>query len=97
LSGSTRFVLGGSGHIAGVVNPPEKQKYGYWLNGRNPKNPDTWFNGAKHHEGSWWLDWAKWLSPKRGGEVPARTPGDGKLTPIEDAPGRYVKEPSDGR
>ncbi|RZU99310.1 PHA/PHB synthase family protein [Spiribacter vilamensis] len=96
LGGQTRFVLGGSGHIAGVINPPEKQKYGYWLNGRNPKDPEAWFNGAKHHEGSWWLDWITWLAPKRGGEVPARTPGDGNLKPIEDAPGRYVKETGDG-
>ncbi len=96
LGGKTRFVLGGSGHIAGVINPPEKQKYGYWLNSRKNKDPDAWFEGAKQHEGSWWLDWVKWLEPQRGGEVPAREPGSGKLKPIEDAPGHYVLEKSDG-
>ncbi|MDR9406591.1 MAG: class I poly(R)-hydroxyalkanoic acid synthase [Spiribacter sp.] len=96
LNGDTRFVLGGSGHIAGVINPPEKQKYGYWLNDSNPSAPEAWLDGATAHEGSWWLDWVEWLSPKRGGEVPARTPGGGKLKAIEDAPGHYVKEVQDG-
>jgi polyhydroxyalkanoate synthase len=96
LGGRTRFVLGGSGHIAGVINPPEKQKYGYWLNSKSPKDPDAWFEGAEHQSGSWWLDWVKWLQPKQGGKVPARVPGDGKLKPIEDAPGHYVKAPANG-
>ncbi len=96
LGGKTRFVLGGSGHIAGVINPPEKMKYGYWINARKAKDPETWFEAAKHHEGSWWMDWVKWLEPQRGGEVPARQPGSGKLKPIEDAPGHYVQEKSDG-
>ena len=96
LGGKTRFVLGGSGHIAGVINPPEKQKYGYWLNNSKNKDPEAWFEGAKQHEGSWWLDWVKWLEPQRGGEVPAREPGSGKLKVIEDAPGHYVLEKSDG-
>ncbi len=96
LGGRTRFVLGGSGHIAGVINPPEKQKYGFWLNRNTPADPDAWFEGAEHHEGSWWLDWVKWLQPKQGGKVPARVPGDGKLKAIEDAPGSYVKAPANG-
>jgi len=96
LGGKSRFVLGGSGHIAGVINPPEKQKYGYWINTRRPKDPDAWLDGATHYEGSWWLDWVNWLQPKRGGEVPARQPGDGNLQPIEDAPGHYVREKADG-
>lgn len=96
LGGETRFVLGGSGHIAGVINPPEKQKYGFWRNTRGPKDPEAWLEGATQHEGSWWLDWVEWLTPKRGGEVPARQPGEGKLKAIEDAPGRYVREKSDG-
>jgi len=92
LGGTSKFVLGGSGHIAGVINPPAKNKYGYWTNSRKPKDPDTWLENATYHEGSWWLDWLKWLDQKGGGKVPARTPGDGELKPIEDAPGSYVKE-----
>ncbi len=92
LSGENRFVLGGSGHIAGVINPPEKQKYGFWLNPEKPADPDAWLANASHHEGSWWLDWVEWLAPKSGGEVPARVPGEGQLGVIEKAPGRYVKE-----
>lgn len=92
IGGQTKFVLGGSGHIAGVVNPPEKQKYGYWTSGRKPADPEAWLKSATPHEGSWWLEWVKWLEPKGGGQVPARKPGDGRLKPIEDAPGSYVRE-----
>lgn len=97
LGGRGRFVLGGSGHIAGVINPPEKQKYGYWTNSRRPKDPEAWLANAEQHEGSWWLDWVDWLKPKRGGSVPAREPGGGVLKPLADAPGQYVKESHDGR
>ena len=88
--GDTRFVLAGSGHIAGVVNPPSQQKYGYWTNERLPPDPDDWLDGATEHAGSWWPDWAAWNAEKSGPRVPARQPGDGALKPLEDAPGSYV-------
>ena len=92
--GPVTFCLAGSGHIAGVINPPsDKPKYGYWTRcGKLPKDPDTWLEGADHQEGSWWPFWREWLNKNSGGTVPARTPGDGKLKAIEDAPGRYVKQ-----
>lgn len=85
-------MLGGSGHIAGIVNPPSANKYGYWTNPKLPESADDWLAGATQHEGSWWLDWVKWLAHKSGPKVEARQPGAGGLTPIEDAPGSYVKE-----
>lgn len=92
-SGPTRFCLAGSGHIAGVINPPsDKPKYGYWSRtGKSPKDPEKWLDGAKFTEGSWWSEWKKWLDRSAGGKVPARVPGDGDLKVIEDAPGSYVK------
>ncbi len=89
--GTGKFVLAGSGHIAGVVNPPVAGKYGYWTNPELPPDPEAWLAGAAHNEGSWWPDWAAWNSEHAGEMVPARQPGDGKLTPIEDAPGSYVR------
>jgi polyhydroxyalkanoate synthase len=91
FAGPVTFVLGASGHIAGVINPPEKQKYGYWSNDELPADADTWLDSAAEHPGSWWPHWMEWLKPYVGEMVPARTPGDGKLAPIEDAPGSYVK------
>lgn len=91
--GPVRFMLAGSGHIAGVVNPPRNKKYQHWLN-ETDKNPPTlaeWQEGAKEFPGSWWHDWDKWLSALSGPKVPARVPGDGGLPAIEDAPGSYVK------
>ncbi len=92
-SGPVKFTLAGSGHIAGVINPPrpDKQKYGYWTNSRKPKSPDAWLKNATFHEGSWWPEWKKWLEKYALKQVPARQPGDGELTPIEPAPGSYVK------
>ena len=90
-SGPCKFILSGSGHIAGIVNPPTSNKYGYWTNRARPKDADKWLAGATKNEGSWWPEWEKWLSRHGGGKVPARQPGDGKLKPIEDAPGSYVK------
>jgi len=91
-SGPKRFVLSASGHIAGVVNPPAKDKYCYWTNAKTPKNPDIWLEASKQHQGSWWPDWDKWLKKYAGGkEVAARKPGSGKLKALEDAPGSYVK------
>ena len=89
--GTYRFVLSGSGHIAGVVNPPAAKKYCYWTNDTNPPTPDAWFASATRRDGSWWPDWTAWIAAHGGGMVPARVPGDGKLRPIEDAPGSYVK------
>ncbi len=91
FSGPTRFMLAGSGHIAGVINHPDAKKYNFSINPENPTNLDEWITGAKTTPGSWWPDWHKWLSKKSGKKVPARHPGDGKLTPIENAPGSYVK------
>lgn len=91
LGGKVKFVLGGSGHIAGVINPPEKQKYGYWTNDELPADSNAWFEGASKSEGSWWTDWAKWVKPYAGKQVEARQPGEGNLKVLEDAPGSYVK------
>jgi polyhydroxyalkanoate synthase len=91
FSGPVKFVLGGSGHIAGVINPPAAKKYGYWTNPELPADVDGWFAGATQHAGSWWLDWQKWVAALAGGRVPARVPGSGALKVLEDAPGSYVK------
>jgi polyhydroxyalkanoate synthase len=93
FSGPVRFMLAGSGHIAGVVNPPKAKKYQHWLNEtkKNPATLDEWRAGAKEFPGSWWHDWDKWLSAQSGPKVPARVPGEGGLKAIEDAPGSYVK------
>ena len=92
-SGPVQFVMGESGHIAGVVNPPAADKYGYWTNGQLPPTPEEWFETATRHAGSWWPHWLEWVKQYAGPLVPARAPGDGALTPIEDAPGSYVKVP----
>ncbi|WP_413789035.1 PHA/PHB synthase family protein [Rhodopila sp.] len=91
LGGKNRFVLAASGHIAGVVNPPDGGKYGHWINQDLPPDPDQWFEGATEMAGSWWPDWHRWTLSFGKAEVPARHPGDGKLKAIEDAPGSYVK------
>jgi polyhydroxyalkanoate synthase subunit PhaC len=92
FGGDVRFVISGSGHIAGVINPPVKKKYQYWT-GPKPRNADVegWLAKAKEHAGSWWPDWLLWITRQSPTEVPARVPGDGALKPIEDAPGRYVR------
>ncbi|MBL8224210.1 MAG: class I poly(R)-hydroxyalkanoic acid synthase [Chromatiales bacterium] len=92
FSGPVRFVLAGSGHIAGVINPPEASKYQYWLNPAEPQEVDAWVAGATEHPGSWWPDWNAWLAAQSGDDVPARVPGDGRLPVIEDAPGSYVRQ-----
>jgi polyhydroxyalkanoate synthase len=89
-----RFVLGGSGHIAGIVNPPAAKKYGHWVNpaARLAPTADEWFSGAVQHEGSWWVDWQQWVTERNGGKkVNARDPVKGALKALEDAPGSYVK------
>ncbi len=97
FSGPVRFVLAGSGHIAGVVNPPARHKYQHWT-GKKPSSRkfpaaalEDWLKTAKEHSGSWWPDWSEWLAKHSGDKIPARHPGDGALEPIEDAPGSYVK------
>jgi polyhydroxyalkanoate synthase subunit PhaC len=94
FAGPKRFVLAGSGHIAGVVNPPAAQKYQYWVNDKPCGTLESFVEGAKEHKGSWWPDWLEWLK-KQGAEMVkaqgARLPGGGKLKAIEDAPGSYVK------
>jgi len=90
-SGDTTFMLAGSGHIAGVINPPAADKYGYWTNAELPADPEDWIAGADYHEGSWWGHWNDWLRQHAGPRVPARVPGQGSLPVIEPAPGRYVR------
>ena len=91
LSGKVNFVLGGSGHIAGIINPPLANKYCYWTNTEFPEDSDEWLATAARHEGSWWNDWQAWMDKNNGGvKVAARVLGDGKLKVIEDAPGAYV-------
>jgi polyhydroxyalkanoate synthase len=89
--GKTTFVLAGSGHIAGIINPPSVEKYGYWTNAALPPDPADWLEGAEQHAGSWWPHWRDWNAAHAGKKVAARHPGDGALTPIEDAPGSYVR------
>jgi polyhydroxyalkanoate synthase len=94
FQGPLRFVLAGSGHIAGVVNPPEAQKYGYWTNEAKVATLDEFVAGATEHKGSWWPDWIQWIGAQSEKKVPAkgaRVPGKGKLKALEDAPGSYVK------
>jgi len=94
FSGPMRFVLAGSGHIAGVVNPPEAQKYQYWVNEKKVDTLEQFVAGATETKGSWWPDWIGWIRKISDQEVPARgarVPGKGKLKAIEDAPGSYVK------
>lgn len=90
FGGPVRFALAGSGHIAGVINPPSANKYNYWMNEDQPTDLDDWIDGATSHPGSWWDDWDKWLKQHSGSKVAARVPGDGDLPVIEDAPGRYA-------
>lgn len=92
FKGQKRFVLAGSGHIAGVINPPASGKYGYWTNAALPPTPEAWQETAKQHDGSWWTDWAEWNAAKAGAKVPACKPGDHDLAIIEPAPGSYVKK-----
>lgn len=94
LSGPVRFLLAGSGHIAGVVNPPASGKYQYWTCGESQPTLDEFLDRAKETKGSWWPDWIEWIRALTPETVPvkgARQPGKGKLKAIEDAPGRYVK------
>lgn len=93
LGGESTFVLGASGHIAGVVNPPSKNKRNYWVDGTTGGNAEQWLTTAKSVPGSWWTHWSGWLASHRGRQVPARgILGNNNYAVIEAAPGRYVKE-----
>ena len=92
FGGPVKYVLAGSGHIAGVINPPNKPKYQYWTGDKpSGSSVETWMKNATEHAGSWWPDWVEWLRGQGAEMVPARKIGAGKLKAIEDAPGSYVK------
>ncbi len=91
FGGPTRFVLGGSGHIAGIAYPPTAAQYGYWSHAEQPAEADAWLQRASRHNGSWWQDWERWIAPLAGDRVAARVPGDGGLEALEPAPGSYVR------
>jgi polyhydroxyalkanoate synthase len=91
FAGPVRFIVAGSGHIAGVINPPEMKKYQYWTNDQKVPSLDAWWEGATETPGSWWPDWLAWLTPLSGDRVPARKPGEAALKPLGDAPGTYVR------
>jgi hypothetical protein len=97
LGGPVKFILAGSGHIAGVVNPPSVNKYGHWTNDQLPATADEWLASAQQHEGSWWNTWNAWVTQFAGDKVPARVPGEGKLKALEDAPGSFAKKRLDAK
>src|SRR6202007_1915270 len=84
FGGPVRFIIAGSGHIAGVINPPGAKKYQYWTNDARAGDIESWRQGAIEHPGSWWPDWDRWLSKLSGPKVPARQPGDGDLKTMGD-------------
>ncbi|MDQ5904492.1 MAG: poly[(R)-3-hydroxyalkanoate] polymerase subunit PhaC, partial [Pseudomonadota bacterium] len=93
LGGKARFVLGASGHIAGVVNPASKNKRSYWVNDDTRRGAEAWLVDAEEKKGSWWVDWTDWLKQHADGDCAARAKlGSAKYKAIEPAPGRYVKE-----
>ena len=91
FGGKTRFMMAGSGHIAGVINAPVAHKYQHWTNEALPDTVEEWIEGAEEHPGSWWENWAEWLAERSGPMVPARDPSKGPLKPLEDTPGSFVK------
>lgn len=96
FGGPVTFTMAGSGHIAGVINHPDAQKYQHWTNDALPGSAEQWIAGATEHPGSWWPHWAEWLRARSGPLVPARDPAEGRLKPIEDAPGSFVRVRSNG-
>jgi polyhydroxyalkanoate synthase len=92
LQGPVKFVLGGSGHVAGVINHPELKKYGHWELDEYPKDTSAWLAKAKYSPDSWWLTWAAWAEKFQGTKIDAkeRIPGNGPYKAIEDAPGSYI-------
>ena len=97
VGGKSEFVLGASGHIAGVINPASKNKRSYWTGGKRwSRTPTQWLASAESRPGSWWIHWMEWLKPQAGKHVPARKKlGNAAYKPIEAAPGRYVKVRAD--
>lgn len=95
FGGPVRYMMAGSGHIAGVINHPDANKYQHWTNDALPDTVEAWMEGATETPGSWWLDWRDWLQQRSGKDVAARQPGSGKLTVIRDAPGEHVLVRSD--
>jgi polyhydroxyalkanoate synthase subunit PhaC len=91
FGGDVRFVVAGSGHIAGVINPVTKPKYQYWTGVPVKGTYEDWLKTAKEHPGSWWPDWAEWIAAQAPEKVPAREPGGDALMPLCDAPGTYVR------
>jgi len=91
FGGEVRYVMAGSGHIAGVVNPPAKQKYQYWTGGPVSGAFQDWVQSAVEHKGSWWPDWFAWIERQAPERVAPRQPGTGGLPALADAPGEYVK------
>ncbi len=91
VGGSARFVLSGSGHVAGVLQPPSKGK-GYWTNEKRAKSPDRWLEGAESHQGGWWADWVEWLKVRSGELVAPPSMGSETYPPMVPAPGTYVFE-----
>jgi polyhydroxyalkanoate synthase len=91
MRGEKHFLLGGSGHIAGIITPPGSKKYGYYRNLDCLDDPEDWLAQAKHHEGSWWLEWVTWLKKKSGRLMPAPDISALPLKAIEEAPGSYVQ------
>jgi polyhydroxyalkanoate synthase len=95
VGGEARFVLAASGHVAGVINPPGRNKRSHWLNDDLESDPQGWFDGAEERPGSWWPDWNAWMRRHSSGMIPAPVQqGNARFIPIEPAPGRYVKEKS---
>jgi polyhydroxyalkanoate synthase subunit PhaC len=96
FGGPVRYMMAGSGHIAGVINPPAANKYQHWLNNELPDTLEQWQAGATEYAGSWWHDWNAWLAERSGAMVEARRPGDGEMQVLGDAPGVYVTVKSNG-
>ena len=95
VGGEARFVLAASGHVAGVINPPARNKRSHWLNDVLESDPEGWFDGAEEKPGSWWPDWDAWMKRHSSGMISAPAQqGSARFSPIEPAPGRYVKEKS---
>jgi polyhydroxyalkanoate synthase subunit PhaC len=93
IGGEARFVLAASGHVAGVINPPARNKRSHWLNDDLGSDPQSWFDAAGEKPGSWWPDWDRWMRRHSGGTIPAPDrQGNARFSPLEPAPGRYVKE-----
>jgi len=95
LGGPVRFILAESGHIAGIINHPSRNKRAYWVNEADDSqdlDPDEWLEGATKHEGSWWVDWVPWLEQHSGKRVKPPAMGSDEYPPIMDAPGTYVLE-----